>query len=416
MIDAHQARPRRSGARIVHACGFDSIPSDLGVWFTQQRAIERLGAPCERVTCGSTRMKGGASGGTIAVMVNLVEEAANGPGAAQAPRRPLRAQPGRTCAPGPARPTPCARRGTTGDRATGWRRSSWRRSTRGWCSAATPCSGRPWGQDFRYDEAMDMGPGPLGAAKAAGLAAGLGAGMGLMALGPTRRLAGRVLPKPGEGPEPGGPARGVLRPPLHRDHRRRRPHPHPGHRRPRPRLRRHRAGCWARPPSACSTSAGDEVAGGFWTPSTALGDRLVERLEAHAGMRFDVLDWRGAVPSEATYLPGRNRTSVLPSYGYTSARTTRLSRTVATIEAITMAFPGDDDPDPTSLHTRGGSCSSAPRPLRDPLRTTVRGNRPDTDRHVEQHGQRHRQDKRDDEPLHRTRIPWDTVPSGPGPW
>ena len=33
----------------------------------------------------------------------------------------------------------------------------------------------------------------------------------------------------------------------------------------------------------------DEVGGGFWTPSTAFGDRLVERLEAHAGLRFDVL-------------------------------------------------------------------------------------------------------------------------------
>jgi short subunit dehydrogenase-like uncharacterized protein len=30
--------------------------------------------------------------------------------------------------------------------------------------------------------------------------------------------------------------------------------------------------------------------GGFWTPSTAFGDDLVERLEAHAGLRFEVLD------------------------------------------------------------------------------------------------------------------------------
>jgi short subunit dehydrogenase-like uncharacterized protein len=34
----------------------------------------------------------------------------------------------------------------------------------------------------------------------------------------------------------------------------------------------------------------DEVGGGFWTPATAFGDRLVERLEDHAGIRFDVLD------------------------------------------------------------------------------------------------------------------------------
>ena len=33
----------------------------------------------------------------------------------------------------------------------------------------------------------------------------------------------------------------------------------------------------------------DEVAGGFWTPATAMGDRLITRLQAHAGLTFDVL-------------------------------------------------------------------------------------------------------------------------------
>jgi short subunit dehydrogenase-like uncharacterized protein len=32
-----------------------------------------------------------------------------------------------------------------------------------------------------------------------------------------------------------------------------------------------------------------DVPGGSWTTSTAFGDRLVERLEAHAGLRFSVL-------------------------------------------------------------------------------------------------------------------------------
>ena len=57
--------------------------------------------------------------------------------------------------------------------------------------------GRPWGADFTYDEAMLMGTGPLGAAKAGGLSAGLAAGMGLAALGPARKALSRVLPKPG---------------------------------------------------------------------------------------------------------------------------------------------------------------------------------------------------------------------------
>src|SRR5690606_4562778 len=39
MIDAHHARAVETGARIVHTCGFDSIPSDLGTWATQQEFI-----------------------------------------------------------------------------------------------------------------------------------------------------------------------------------------------------------------------------------------------------------------------------------------------------------------------------------------------------------------------------------------
>ena len=79
MIDAHAATAEASGARIVHTCGFDSIPSDLGVWFTQQQAVERLGAPCEHLSMRVATMRGGASGGTIASMMNLMEEATADP-------------------------------------------------------------------------------------------------------------------------------------------------------------------------------------------------------------------------------------------------------------------------------------------------------------------------------------------------
>jgi len=37
-----------SGARIVHSCGFDSIPFDLGVYLLQQHAIEKTGNPLQR--------------------------------------------------------------------------------------------------------------------------------------------------------------------------------------------------------------------------------------------------------------------------------------------------------------------------------------------------------------------------------
>jgi short subunit dehydrogenase-like uncharacterized protein len=150
--------------------------------------------------------------------------------------------------------------------------------------------GRPWGPAFTYDEAMLMGTGPLGAAKAGGLSGGLAAGMGLAALGPTRRALQRfVLPKPGEGPSPEAQEKGsfdlrffgttadgrTIRTRVTGDR-------DPGY-----------SGT-ARMLSEAATALveldADEVGGGFWTPATAFGDRLVERLEDHAGIRFDVLD------------------------------------------------------------------------------------------------------------------------------
>ncbi|MBS0618470.1 MAG: saccharopine dehydrogenase NADP-binding domain-containing protein [Spirochaetes bacterium] len=68
MIDAHDADAKKSGARIVISAGFDSIPFDLGVWFLQQEAIKRFGAPAPRVKGRVRQMKGGASGGTMASM------------------------------------------------------------------------------------------------------------------------------------------------------------------------------------------------------------------------------------------------------------------------------------------------------------------------------------------------------------
>ncbi len=79
MIDDHQARAEETGARIVHTCGFDSIPSDLGTWFTQQRAIEQFGEPCVEVRMSVKGAKGGVSGGTAASGMQMFEEMAADP-------------------------------------------------------------------------------------------------------------------------------------------------------------------------------------------------------------------------------------------------------------------------------------------------------------------------------------------------
>lgn len=75
MIDRYQQSAQSSGARIVHACGFDSIPSDLGVWFCQQQAKEKFGEHCQQIKMRVRRMRGGLSGGTVASMINGAKEA-----------------------------------------------------------------------------------------------------------------------------------------------------------------------------------------------------------------------------------------------------------------------------------------------------------------------------------------------------
>lgn len=66
MIDKYDAQARETGARIVHSCGFDSVPFDMGVYFLQAAAQERFGAPLQDVKCRVRGMAGTASGGTAA--------------------------------------------------------------------------------------------------------------------------------------------------------------------------------------------------------------------------------------------------------------------------------------------------------------------------------------------------------------
>ncbi|MDH3308761.1 MAG: saccharopine dehydrogenase NADP-binding domain-containing protein [Acidimicrobiia bacterium] len=70
MMDAHESTAAETSARIVHACGMDSIPSDVGVYYLQQRAKQLHGKPCSRVKMRVTEMRGGFSGGTAASLLH----------------------------------------------------------------------------------------------------------------------------------------------------------------------------------------------------------------------------------------------------------------------------------------------------------------------------------------------------------
>ncbi len=61
MYVAHHATAQRTGARIVHACGFDSIPHDLGAYFT----VQQLRASGPVSVRGVVRSSGTFSGGTF---------------------------------------------------------------------------------------------------------------------------------------------------------------------------------------------------------------------------------------------------------------------------------------------------------------------------------------------------------------
>jgi len=66
MIDAHEAQAKKSGARILFSCGFDSIPFELGVYFVQGLARAKLGHTVPRVKGRVRKMRGSLSGGTAA--------------------------------------------------------------------------------------------------------------------------------------------------------------------------------------------------------------------------------------------------------------------------------------------------------------------------------------------------------------
>ena len=79
MLEKYEATAKQNGARIVHCCGFDSIPSDMGVFFLQQQAQKQFKAPATRVAMRVKVAKGGGSGGTVASMMNTAEEASKDP-------------------------------------------------------------------------------------------------------------------------------------------------------------------------------------------------------------------------------------------------------------------------------------------------------------------------------------------------
>jgi short subunit dehydrogenase-like uncharacterized protein len=196
MIDAHHDRAKQTGARIVHTCGFDSIPSDLGAWATQQEFIKRFGRPASKVTAFYGEQSGGLSGGTAASGF-AIAEAMNDP----AVRRVLRNPHGLD--PDPSTPHP---KGDT--RVVGWDPflkmffvPFFMAATNGpVVRRGHALAGFPWGEDFEYREVMSTPGNPRGLAMAATITAGLAGLAAAMKRPRLRAMLQKRAPKPGEGP------------------------------------------------------------------------------------------------------------------------------------------------------------------------------------------------------------------------
>jgi len=280
----HEADAIKSGARIVHCCGFDSIPSDLGVHFLQRNALKQFGHACAQINMRVLSMKGGASGGTIASMINMVKEAVSDADL----RRELK-DPYSMCPQNHIFSIAQPDVKVAYDAVAG-----------GWIAPfimaginarvvhrSNALSNNSYGVAFTYEEAVVTGQGGSGKWKAQAAHWGVNALMIGLAVPPTRWLLETfILPKPGEGPSEkaqheggfeivffGSTAKGETiqcRVTGDRD---------PGYGSTAKMLSQ-AAACLAK-------DVPDDVPGGFWTPATILGDKLIERLEAHAGLTFE---------------------------------------------------------------------------------------------------------------------------------
>jgi len=181
MYVRHHEEAVRSGARIVHACGFDSVPHDLGVYYTVKQLPE--GAPLQ--VEGFLRLEADFSGGTLHSFVEVLADLPGMMRAEQARRR--------------VEPRPAGRRIRIS------RRPVPHTPIKGWALplptidpqivARSAAALDRYGPDFSYGHYLAV----RRAATAAALTAGVGAATALAQLPPTRSLLLRLRGS-GEGP------------------------------------------------------------------------------------------------------------------------------------------------------------------------------------------------------------------------
>ncbi len=267
MIDAYEQDAKKSGARIVFSCGFDSIPSDLGIFKLQSLAIEKTGKPATHVSGRVRKMKGTFSGGTAASLQASVKAAKTDPEVFKLAIDPFALVPDFA---GVAQPD-----GESVHYSE--ELGSWVApfimaaiNTRN-VHRSNALLGFQYGKDFTYDEMMLTGPGEQGEAIANHVKN-------------DTSMAGPDAPKPGEGPSKEERESGfydimyigelsdgnkmIVGVKGDRD---------PGY------------GSTSKMISesaVCLVKDATDTPGGLWTTAPAMGDKLIARLEKNAGLEF----------------------------------------------------------------------------------------------------------------------------------
>lgn len=292
MIEKYESQAQQSGARIVHCCGFDSVPSDMGVYYLQQQAQKQFNAPATQVSMRVKTLKGGASGGTVASLINVIQEAAADP----ALRKDL-VNPYVLCPPDHG----------NSQRQIYIKTAKFDPDFNAWIAPfvmaavnervvhrSNALSGNAYGSNFSYNEAILTGDGLKGRFKALGVVSGLGVFMLAAVSKPVSQLMERyMLPKPGEGPTPEQQRTGrfdlrfigkteagqTLKIKVTGDR-------DPGY------------GSTGKMLGQAALSLAIDHdkeakktgrAGGFWTPATMFDDRFIQRLTKYAGLAFQQL-------------------------------------------------------------------------------------------------------------------------------
>jgi short subunit dehydrogenase-like uncharacterized protein len=287
MIDAHHARAKETGARIVHTCGFDSIPADLGTVMVQDHARRAHGKPCSSVKYFAMEASGSFSGGSFASVARIFDEMADRE-VARKIMDPYSLDPGHG--------------GTVREGVADQFGIAWDEDIGAW-TAPSPFAmtdvrvvrrtnallGYPWGQDFVVREAVGLSSGARGWLAAAGLTVAVNAGMALMAVAPIRSfLRDHVFPASGEGPSAEARAKGYFVSRLVGDYEGGkvfgllRGQSDPGYSETSKMLAES---------AVCLAQDDVRKEGGVLTPGSCMGMRLVERLR-EAGMTWEVGDGR----------------------------------------------------------------------------------------------------------------------------